>query len=128
VLLDIGSHRDRLDVLEVTKTATLAPVEELTDRMIISDRGVPVAERDCEELKKSLRRFRSDLSDQSRNLKALRCSERDSYLRPRRRLRLRQAYGETGFAEPGYDHSVASSVALRAMADRPGQPTGNRRC
>ena len=41
----------------------------------------------------------------------------DSYLRPRRRLRLRQAYGETGFAEPGYDHSVA-----------PGQLTANRRC
>jgi hypothetical protein len=63
MLFDVGSHMDRLDIFNIGETGSLAPVQELTDRLVICDPGILVADRDREKFEKSFGRFGSDISD-----------------------------------------------------------------
>jgi hypothetical protein len=50
VLFDIGRHRDRLNILQITETGPLAPIQELADGMIVSDSRVLVADGNGKKL------------------------------------------------------------------------------
>jgi hypothetical protein len=68
VLFDIRRHRDRLNIFQVAEAGALAPIEELTDGMIVSDPRVLVANGNRKKFKVSLGRFRADISDERWNL------------------------------------------------------------
>lgn len=63
MLLDVSRHGNRLDVLKLAKTATLAPVEKLRNRVVICDPRILVADRNREKFKEPLGRFRTDIGD-----------------------------------------------------------------
>jgi hypothetical protein len=69
MLFDVSGNRDRLNVLQVVKTAAFAPSQELTDRVIVRDPGVFVADRNREEFEKALCGFGTNVGDQGRNRK-----------------------------------------------------------
>jgi hypothetical protein len=59
---------DRLDIFDIGETGSLAPVQELADRLVIRDPRILVADRYSEELEKSLSGFGADISNDRENL------------------------------------------------------------
>jgi hypothetical protein len=68
VLFDIGRHRDRLNILQITEAGPLAPIQELADGMIISDSRVLVADGNGKKFEVPLGRLRADIGDERWNL------------------------------------------------------------
>jgi hypothetical protein len=68
MLFDLGSDMDRFDIFKIGETGSLAPVQELADRLVVCHPGVLVPNRDGEEFEKSLSRFWPDIGDDRWNL------------------------------------------------------------
>jgi hypothetical protein len=45
-MFDVGGHVGRFDIFDIGETGSLASVQELTDRLVICDPGILVADRD----------------------------------------------------------------------------------
>ena len=62
MLLDVGRHRDRLNIFQATEAGALTPIKikELADGMMVSDPRVLVADGDRKNFEVSLGRFRAD--------------------------------------------------------------------
>ncbi len=67
----LSRHVDRLDIFNIGEAGSLAPVEELIDRLVVCHPGVLVTDWDREEFEKALGRFRSDIGDDGRNVKII---------------------------------------------------------
>ena len=65
MLFDICGHGDWLDIFQVPEVAAIAPVEKLTNGVIISDARVLISDRDAKELKEPFSRFQLHFSRQS---------------------------------------------------------------
>jgi hypothetical protein len=63
VAFDVSRHMDRFDVFQVGETGLLAPVQELTNRLVVRDPGVLIADRNGEEFNEPLGGFWSDFSN-----------------------------------------------------------------
>ena len=68
MLFYVGSHMDRLDIFDIGEAGSLAPVQELADRLVIRDPRILVADRYSQELEKSLSGFGADISNDRENL------------------------------------------------------------
>jgi hypothetical protein len=68
VLFDVCRNRDRLNILQVAESGTLAPSQELADGMIVSDPRVLVTDGNSKKFEVSLGRFRADIGDELWNL------------------------------------------------------------
>jgi hypothetical protein len=68
MLFDVGRHRDRFNILQVSEASALAPIQELADGMIVSDPRVLVADGNGKKFEVSLGRFRADIGDERWNL------------------------------------------------------------
>ena len=66
MLFDVCRHPDRLNILQVAEAGALAPIQKLTDGMIISDPRVLVADGNGKKFEVSLGRFRADIGDECR--------------------------------------------------------------
>ena len=69
MVFDVGRDMDRFDIFKIGETGSLAPVQELADRLIIRDPCILVADRNAEEFEETLGRFRSDTGNDCWNLK-----------------------------------------------------------
>ena len=67
VLLN-GCRRARVLFFKIGETGSLAPVQELADRLVVSHPCVFVADRNSEELEESLGRFGPDVGNDRGNL------------------------------------------------------------
>ena len=81
MLFDVRRHRDRLNILQAAKARALAPIQKLTDRMIVSDPGVLVADGNGKKFEVSLGRFRADVGDKRWNLEGFGFNECRSVLK-----------------------------------------------
>jgi hypothetical protein len=70
MLLDIGRDVDRFDVFKVPEPGSLTPIQKQSNRMIISDAGILVPDRDRKKLKETLGSFGPDVGDNGWNLKS----------------------------------------------------------
>jgi hypothetical protein len=68
MLFDVSRDMDWFDIFKIRKAGPLAPIQELTDRLIIRDPCVLVPNRYREELEEPLGRFRSDVGNDRWNL------------------------------------------------------------
>jgi hypothetical protein len=61
MLFDVGCDMDRFDIFKIGETGSLAPVQELADRLVVRRPVILVPNRNREEFEKSLGRFGSDV-------------------------------------------------------------------
>jgi hypothetical protein len=68
-MFDVSCHVNRFHVFKISKADSLAPLEELADRLVVCQSGILVANLDGEEFEKSLGRLGTDVSNDRWNLK-----------------------------------------------------------
>ena len=59
---------NRFDIFEVVESDSLAPIQELADRVIVSDSGIFISNRDGKELEKTFGGLRSNIGNDRGNL------------------------------------------------------------
>src|ERR1700676_16788 len=75
MLFDVGCYVDRFDIFNIGETTSFAPVQKLTNRLIIRHPRILVPDRNREKFKEPLGRFGSDAGNDRLGLGMIRLFE-----------------------------------------------------